>query len=450
MNTTLDLFDQTFASLERATGVLGLLQCVWVYDREVDLDGLRRFHHNLRQGRLSRRIERSPLPFGRHRWVAGSGRSELEIVATPRPRAEFDAWLAEQAATPVDFESGPQWHLAVLPFTDGGAGVSLVVSHCLTDGIGLCEVLADAASGRKDPIVWPGAGSRRRWQALREDAAQSVRDIPAIARALAAAAGLARQGQAAGPTGGDATPPAGPDQPVTLPTATVFVDADEWDAQAHTRGGTANSLLAGVAARLAQRVGRVTADGMVSVAIPVNERTSGDTRANAVADVEITADPATAATDLRPIRAATKRALTHRRETPDTRRELLPLVPLMPQWLIRRIVGVAAGSPTTVVSSNIGEVDPAVYRPDGTQADLFAVKAPHPDATAAVMDRFGGMLSLLSGRVNGRVFVSAVAYRPGGANSESALRHDLSSALGDFSLGGTAGWPRLRLAGVAG
>jgi hypothetical protein len=32
----------------------------------------------------------------------------------------------------------------VLPFTDGGTGVSLVVSHALTDGVGLCEVLADA------------------------------------------------------------------------------------------------------------------------------------------------------------------------------------------------------------------------------------------------------------------------------------------------------------------
>src|SRR4051794_33606819 len=112
MKNALDLFDQTFASLERAAGVLGVLQCVWVYDRAIDIDGLRRFNHHLQRGRLSRRIERSPLPFGRHRWIAASGRSGLEIVATPRPRAELDAWLGEQSAMPLDVEHGPEWRLA--------------------------------------------------------------------------------------------------------------------------------------------------------------------------------------------------------------------------------------------------------------------------------------------------------------------------------------------------
>jgi hypothetical protein len=445
MNTTLDLFDQTFATLERATGVLGQLQCVWVYDRAIDIDGLRRFHHNLRRGRLSRRIERSALPFGRHRWVAGGGRCQLEI-ATPRPREGFDAWLREQAATPLDVERGPAWHLAVLPFTDGGAGVSLVVPHALTDGIGLCDALADADFGRGDPIDWPAARSRGRWQALREDARRTARDIPGIGRALKAAVAAARPGDdgAAPPSAG------GPDESITLPTETVFVGSDDWDACAKALGGTSNTLLAALAARLAQRVGRLTADGSATVAIPVNERIARDTRANAVANVGITVDPARAVTDLRDIRAATKDALTRRQDLPDTRRELLPLVPLMPQRLVRRIVGVAAGSPTTVVASNVGVIDPAACRPDGTPADQFAIKAPHPDTTTAIMDRFGGMLSLASGRANGQVFVSVVAYQPGRANSNRALRQALSAALGDFALTATIGFPRPVPAGAAG
>jgi hypothetical protein len=115
----------------------------------------------------------------------------MEIVATPWPRKEFGAWLDEQANTPIDAEYGPGWHLAVLPFTDGGVGVSLVVSHFLTDGIGLCEALVDAACGRDDPISWPAAGSRRRWQALREDARQTLRDTPAIGQGAVAAVRLA-------------------------------------------------------------------------------------------------------------------------------------------------------------------------------------------------------------------------------------------------------------------
>src|SRR6516225_6996229 len=142
MSNVLDLFDQTVFVGERATGATNLLQVTWVYDRAIDIDGLRRFHDHLQRGRLSRRIERSPLPFGRHRWVSPSGQSELEIVTTARPREEFDAWLTEQANTPLDPEHGPGWHLALLPFIDGGAGVSLVASHCITDGVGFCEAVA--------------------------------------------------------------------------------------------------------------------------------------------------------------------------------------------------------------------------------------------------------------------------------------------------------------------
>ena len=297
MSNVLDLFDQTVFLGERATGATNLLQCVWIYNRTIDIDGLRQFHRHLQQGRLSRRVERSPLPFGRHRWVSPGGQSDLEIVATPRPREEFDAWLDEQANTPLDAEHGPGWHLAMHPFTDGGAGVSLVISHCLTDGVGLCEALTEAASGRHDPIHWPAAASRRRWQALREDARQTARDIPGIGRAVVAAARFARRhGDDAGSAGAPlAKPPAlsaGADERIALPTATIFVDADEWDARAESLGGTSNTLLAGLAARLAQRVGRIAADGSVAVTLPVNERTAGDTRANAITNVDFTVDPA--------------------------------------------------------------------------------------------------------------------------------------------------------------
>ena len=450
MNNVIDLFDQTVFLGERATGATNLLQCVWIYNRAIDIDGLREFHRQLQQGRLSRRVERSPLPFGRHRWVSPSGQSDLEIVATPRPREEFDAWLVEQANTPLDAEHGPGWHLAVLPFTDGGAGVSLVISHCLTDGVGLCEALADAASGRHDPINWPAAASRRRWQAVREDTRQTARDLPAIGRALVAAARFARRhrggaGSATTPSSKPlATPPAlhgGADKRITLPTATIFVDADEWDARAESLRGTSNTLLAGVAARLAQRVGRLTADGSATLTLPVNERTAGDTRANAITNVDFTVDPAPATTDLSEIRAAIKQALIRSQEETNERFELLHLAPLLPQWLARRLVGVSANGATGVVSSNLGAVNPAAHRPDGTNADDFVMKPLGPGVTKAIMHRLGGLLVLLSGRTHGQVFVSVLAYQPDRLNSNNILQHDLSSTLSDFSLTATTGWP---------
>ena len=439
MSNVLDLVDQSFFRLEQAAGVG---QCVWVYDRPVDIDGLRRFHEHLQRGRLSRRIERSPLPFGRHRWVSPSDQPELEIVATPRSREEFDAWLDEQAKFPLDAEHGPGWHLAMLPFTDGGAAVSLVLTHCLTDGIGGCVAIVEAACGYDSAIDWPAAGSRRRWQALRQDARQTVRDIPAIGRAAVAAARFARRNRG---RAGSATPPpaplAGVDELVALPTATIFLDADEWDARADSLGGTSNTLLAGLAARLAERMGRVAADGSVTLAMPVNERVADDTRANAVAMVDITVDPAPASTDLRQIRAATKQALIRHREVPDERQDLLPLVPLLPRRVTRRMASVATGGVTNVVvSSNLGAAPPAVNQPDGTDASHVALLSRYPGVTKAMIHQLGGLLVVHSARVHNQVFVSVLGYQPGRPNSNDDLRRDLSRALSDFSLTPAPGW----------
>ena len=442
MDNVLDLFDQTVFDGERATGATNLLQVVWVYNRAIDIGGLLRFHRHLQQGRLSRRIERSPLPFGRHRWVRPDNGPELEVVSTSRPREEFDTWLSEQANTPLDAEHGPGWNLAVLPFSDGGGGVSLVISHCLADGVGLCEALADAASGRRDPVAWPVARSRRLRRALREDIRQTVRDLPAIRRAATAAIELARGGNDADTSGtaASAAPPVEADEVVSLPTATVFVDADEWDSRACALGGTANSLLAGLAGRIALRAGRLSADGSVALTLPVSVRTADDTRANAITNIDIAVDPHDAALDLRDIRVTVKQALIRSRDVTNERWELLPIAPLLPQWLIRRCVGVSAGSASSVISSNLGVVNPAAYRPDGTAADQFVIRTLGPGVTKATMHRLGGLLVVLAGRTRGRVFVSVLAYQPGDANTNDALRRNLSGALSDFLLTSTTGW----------
>ncbi|HTX97529.1 MAG TPA: hypothetical protein VME67_23470 [Mycobacterium sp.] len=445
MSNVLDLVDYAFFRVERATGLTSVIQCVWVYDRMVDLEGLSRFHRHLRRGRLSRRIERSPLPFGRHRWVQPNGPRDLGIVESPRQRDEFDAWLDEQANTRLDAERGPGWHLAVLPFTDGGSAVSLVASHCLTDAVGLSEAVADAIRGDDNAINWPAAASRPRWRALYEDARQSARDIPDIARAAAAAARFVQRHRET--VGSAVTTPAARPAPladaaenVTPPTATIFVDADEWDARAQALGGTSNTLFLALAARLAQRVGRVTADGSVSLTMAINERTAGDTRANAITNVDFTVDPAPATTDLRPIRATTKQALIRSRTEPDERWTLLPLALLVPERLGRRWLGAAANNAASVGSSNVGAIDPAVNRPDGTDADQFAMRSLSPGITNGVMHQLGGLLSLLSGRVNGRVFVSIVAYQLDARNSNEILQQDISSSLHELALTPIMGW----------
>ncbi|ORV16697.1 hypothetical protein [Mycobacterium celatum] len=435
MDNLLDPLDQAMFEFGRATGVTVVIQAVWVYNRAIDIEGLRKFHDHLQRGRLSRRIERSPLPFGRHRWVAPNGSPKLEIVASARPREEFDNWLNEQARVPLDCERGPGWHLAVLPFTDGGAGVSLLVPHSITDGLGLFEALADAALGRDDPISWPVSASRTRWQAVREDARQTARDARAIGRGVAAAVRVARRGRSkAGPAAPLPALPAGAaDRSITVPIATMFVGADEWEGRAQSLGGSSATLLAGLAARLAERRGRVTADGLVDLRIPFNERTVDDTRANAVSNVDIMVDPSPAATDLRPMRAAIREALMRHRQVPDDERAMFSAVPLVPKRLIRKISGNGIG----VVSTNLGAINPAATRPDGTDADYLGMRMHYPAVTEAMVHRFGGLQIMGAGRAHEQVFVSALAYQPGRLNSNDALRHDLASVLKDFSLTGT-------------
>lgn len=441
MNTLLDLADQVVFQGERATGATNLLQCVWTYNRAIDMDGLRRFHHHLLRGRLSRHVERSPLPFGRHRWVAPDDAPAIEI-AVARLRAAFGDWLREQTAIELDYEHGPAWHLAVLPFTDGGTGLSLIISHGLADGVGLSTAIADAASGRDDSIVWPSAGSRRRWRALRQDARQTARDMPSVGRAIVAGARMARRARREAVASAPMSAPiVTSDEQIDLPAATVCVDMDQWDAVAKALGGTPNSLLAGLAARFAARAGRVTAgSGLATLAMPINRRFDGDTRANAVDNADLAIDPTKVTTDLREVRAAVKAALIRANETPDERFALLPVVPFLPKRLIKRMVSVAAGSTTAVCSSNLGDVRAAANRPDGTDADSFSMRSLYPRVTRGMMHRAGGLMGMLSGRVNGQVFVSVLAYDPARPRTNEQLREAIFSTLAEFSLTATVQW----------
>jgi hypothetical protein len=160
VDNTLDYTDQASFLGLRALGHGPVIQYTWIYGRAVDLDALRRFHRNLGHGILGRRIERSPLPFGRHRWIASSGPPDVVVAPTARPREELTAWADEQAALPIDPEFGPSWRLAVQPFTNGEQAVTLVVSHTVADGVGIAVSVTEAANGVTRNLGYPATASR--------------------------------------------------------------------------------------------------------------------------------------------------------------------------------------------------------------------------------------------------------------------------------------------------
>ncbi|BBZ60111.1 hypothetical protein [Mycolicibacterium monacense] len=434
----LSYLDQALFLGLRATGQAAVMQCVWVYEHAVDFEGLRRFHHNFGYGLAGRRIEPSPLPFGRHRWVSSLGPpSSLDIEQTPRPRAELSDWIDEHAQLPVDPQWGPAWHMGVLPMTDGSTAISLVGSHCIGDGGGALLTVFNAVTGNTPDLGYPMPGERTRMRGLAADARQTVRDAPEIGRTLVAAAKLAyrkRKDFARKGKGAVETPLR--DEHVVVPSVTLFVDGDEWDARAAALGGNSYSLLAGFGATLSERMGRQQpGDGFVPFIIPINDRTLEDTRANAVKLANARIDPRGVTEDLAPARAAIKQALKTMREEPDETLALLPLTPFIPRRAVKSTADVAFGfSDLPVSCSNLGDLPPDIGRIDGSDAEYVILRGVDQFIPRSVLEQRRGLLTVIGARVGHKMMIAVIAYQPGATNTKPHLRELTTAALGDFGL----------------
>lgn len=421
----------------RALGRGPLPQFIWIYEHPVDLEGLRRFHRNLGSGLLGRRVERSPLPFGRHHWVTWRGPADIELSAKMLPRSEVFAWADEQLRLPIDPEYGPSWRLAVQLLTGGGAAVSLVTSHTVSDGLAFTQAVAEAAGGLTRDLGYPEPASRPRGRALREDGLQMARAVPEMAKAAAAAVRLARNNKGELNTSAVRSAPAAKvddTKLVAAPMVAVFIDERLWLERVEALGGTSNSLFAGIAARIGQLVGRVDGNGMVKLSMPVSERTEGDTRGNALTGMMVTVDPRGVATSLSGIRAELKKNLADLSENGLDLLGPLALTPLVPVRLARRLEGMALGSDAPVGCSNLGQVPAAVNRPDGTDAEFMIARQGESRITAEILDRLGGMLFLASLRANGKVSLSVTSWKAGGPNTRDELATWVRTALDDFGL----------------
>ncbi|WP_319436472.1 fatty-acid--AMP ligase [Mycobacterium sp. RTGN5] len=432
----LALTDQASYHAERAVHS-ALIQFTWLYNRGVDVDGLRRFHRNLGLGLLGRKIERSPIPFARHRWVASPASEDIDFAATPRRRSDISDWADERARVPIDAERGPGWHLGVLPLEDGGAAVTLVVSHNIADGRAVLRVITDAVEGRTPELGYPPARSRTRSHAFREDLRHTVTELPDVAKAVVAVVRRARQGDEFASSTKGATPApktAGGGHAVDVPVLTAFVDLADWDARAKDLGGSSNSLVAGFACRLAARVGHVFDDGTVNLRLPVTLRTADDNSGNSLTAVDVRIDPNLSVTELGELHAKITKATLEAMESSDEFLAPLPLVPLTPKWVIRKLAGALAGGAGLVTCSNVGDLPPAVNRPDGSDADYAYMTPVEPDITKRILELLGGRLLVGSGRLQGKIVITISAYLLGGPNTKAELREVISETFAEFDL----------------
>lgn len=423
----------------RATGQAAVMQCVWIYEHEVDLDGLARFHRNFGHGLAGRRIEPSVLPFGRHRWVSAVGpATAIDIAEQSRPRAELGDWLDERATLPVDPEFGPGWHLGVLPLTDGSTAVALVGSHCIGDGGGALLTVFNAVTGAVADLGYPRPGTRTRLDAVRADFRQFRRDLPDVGRALVDVVKLARcqRGQkrpkSAGASKVDDT------QHVRVPSQTIFVDLAHWDQRANSLGGNTNSLLTGFAAKLAEYMNRTGDSGTVPFIVPINDRLDlSDTRANAVTLVKVDVDPSRVTTDLSAARQEFKAARDALTAEPDPTLAMLPLVPLLPRRVVKHAAELAFGFGAQPVScSNLGDVPAEIGRADGTDAEYVFMRGVDQHITRKVLEQRHGLLTVVGARIGGRISIAVIGYQVGAQNTKERLRGLIERALADFELDG--------------
>lgn len=435
VDNQLAYIDQGSFLAMRAHGHEPVQQMIWLYDHDVDVDRLREVHRNLGHTLLGRLIERSPLPFGRHRWVAAAHQGDL-LVSQPRPRSELMSWADEQATTRVDPEHGPAWRMAVAPFVDGGAAVSLVVSHSVADVGGILFSIFSALTGAQPDFGYPMPRSRSKGRALKEDLKASFRSIPDIRDALKAAVPVLREGR---PKQSRAVRPAKSHETATAIRPTVFavIPAEDWDARAKDLGGNSGSLVAGFAVRLGFLAGQVRPDGLVTLNFPVSDRREADTRANALTGMSITGDPLEVLADLSTIRTDLKTALKAVAEKPNQLLAPLPLAPITPKRVVRRLEWLVLGDGPVVGCSNMGDVPDVLAQIDGTTAEFVLARGVEWPIGPAELNRVGKWLFVGSGRLNGKVLLFVTGWQLGPSNSREELTGLISRGLADFQLSGT-------------
>lgn len=443
VDNRLDFLDQASFLRLRASGVESVNQVTWYYNRPVDLDGVGKINEALTHSLVGRRIERSPLPFGRPRWVDCPDAPPINVAPTPLSRDDVSRWLDECSQIPVDPEYGPCWHFNVVPFDDGGSAVTLVASHTVTDAAGLALALFEAIYGVTRDLDYPPPGSRTLFDAVRADLWDAIRGLPAVfAAILAMILLLVRRDNNTAASGQPANhrPLRAPIEQAANylpPSITAYVDLSTWDAHAADLGVSSNVLFMALSTKLAQLVGRVSAiDGSVLITMPISQRTPEDTTGNMLTAATFSVDPDQAIADPGIVRDAMKRALAELETSPNELLKPLPLVPYTPKWLARRLQDMAMSTDELpVCCSNLRDAGQALVFLDGvSNADYADARMANRGVTRSALERQHGELYLFSGRAAGQIFFSVSAYTPGTENTKESLRAVLDQAITDYGL----------------
>ena len=436
-NDVLGYLDQAFFTSLRALGRQPIMYYLWLYRSPLDEASVNHFNQRLAQGFLGRLLQRSPLPWGRHRWVANPVPAPVTWYPRVVPVENLPAWRNSLVELPLDPEHGPGWRLAVQPLADGGAALALIVSHTIADANAANQAIADAVSGRPFEPGFPLPSKRWQPAILVRDSLESLRALPDVWRALKA---LMRQPKAdprlAAPA--SETRPWNEEktgEPVEmLPLAQVIMDQQACEERAAKLGVKSNTLVTAVAVQLAFRLGRLGVGRLVELVLPVSDRQPFDRRGNALRAVTLPADPGNCRLDPSTLLESIRAALQPQNRRSDDPSLILPLIPFVPHWLIRRFERKTLPARLPTTCSLLGELHPDVNRPCG-EASLLHISTMER-YSVQLLERLGGGLLLIGYRLRGKLIITVVGHKPGRVTSCAELRPHVRAALSDLGLDG--------------
>ena len=429
--------DQGSFLLLRALGRGPVLQFTWLLAQQPDEAAVIQFNARLAQGLFARLLQRSPLPWGRHRWVRNMTLPPVMWLSHQHHGEHFHHLRMQMLDLDVDPETGPGWRLVVQPLEGGGCALSVLVSHTVADGQAIVQTIADAVAGRHldfgyQPASW-------RWSPLRllRDGTESLRELPGVGRALMALMQRQRSATATSvdtSTGRQRGEHGASGQAVDVPFVSWDM-GDIFDARALELGVAVNTLSAALAVRLAHRMARVDASGRVKLVLPVSDRQPGDDRGNALRAVTLLVEPETCLANPRLLQRQVRSRLTELRRHGDELSPLLPLLPYVPLWLGRHLERMVLGSDLPVGCSLQGALPSELESPCG-EASFLQVSG-LVRYTTADLDRLGGLLMVGCYRFGGRYFVTVSGYAPGRITVRSELTPLVQDALVDLGLRAT-------------
>jgi hypothetical protein len=432
--------DQGMYLAHTAGGQQSVIQLLWLYRRPVDLAALRRFRDNLARGRLARLIRPAKLPFGRHQWVsAPPPSSALEIATAPLSPDALQMWADAQVELPMDPVQGPAWTFTAQPFTDGSFAVSLVVSHCVADGMATALAIKEAARGEQRLLSYPAWSGQRSVAAMGAEMRRALRDAPATLRALTRLVGAL--GSSRGEKPARAAPPvtlAADDRMVSLPWTSLRLPIALWDARARSLGANRFTLLVAMTAAFAEGLGRIRG-GEVTLLIPVNQREGlSDAGGNCVSLATLKVPAGEPQGRLHALQRRLQATLLRTRREPDPLAELLPLVPFVPKRAFaaagRLALGALADLPVTCTF--VGEWPADVLGIDGAESDRFCFRGTDRQVSVRAIAARQGVASVPACVTAEHLILNFVAYQPGVVTEHHQIRTLAERLLASHGLAG--------------